>query len=823
MRFIFLLVFSVVSTVGKCQKEATFWYFGNMKADFRATPPSLSFNPSMFQLEGTTTISSGTGELLFYSDGLSLWNREDRITPNGTGLLGQFSSTQSAMFVPKPGNPDQFYLFTVDAGLYIDKNVEGLRYSLVSLCEDFGRGDIVANQKNVLLVKPTTEKLNSTFHANGTDVWVLTRLLGSNEFYSYLVTENGVNHTPVISQAGAVIPYDEINGSNVIGQMKFSPDGTKIAMVTYLGDTEGFGDIGSLRVFGFDNTNGRVSDLGIRTFVNTPYGCEFSPDGTKVYVSWLNSKRVNQYDLNTISESQSTFVTLLRENGQGEQTQQLQLASDGKIYSSDFDVITSPDTKGIGCGFVPLANPPGVGVGTPNFNQSYFDPTPRIVHDTPCDGEFSFALTSPQTVTSVTWDFGDPSSGTGNSSSDKMPKHQFSHPGVYEVKASISYGGGKTKERRKKIIYETFDIDLGRDTLLCDQPTYFLSALQDEQACYSWQDGSTLPTYTVTQSGIYWVDVRRRGCVKRDSIKVDLKITPIVDLGPDQYLCEESSLRLESNVSAESLRWSTGRGEASVEIDAPGRYWLRAANGRCVSADTVLVKLQLLPILDLPTEATFCSGRGISFDFNQEGVTYDWSNGITNGWITISDEGIYWVDAKINGCEVRDSVQVMEIRNIERTRIDTLICKGTEVVLDFSRPATNYEWSTGEVGSIGVLDLDGLTTVIVSNTCYTERIDIFIASENCSCEIFVPNVFTPNSDGLNDTFGPVWHQNIASIDFRIYNRWGTEVFSTQNKNMFWKADGQISSGVYYWSASYNCKETGNIVFKKKQGNVSLLR
>ncbi|MBL7855537.1 MAG: hypothetical protein JNL17_14135, partial [Cyclobacteriaceae bacterium] len=98
------------------QHEARFWYFGNMGLDFAQQPPLRLYNTPMWQLEGSGTISSPSGELLFYSDGMSLWNRFHQVTPNGTGLLGHWSSTQAALFIPKPGNPYIFYLFTTDVG-----------------------------------------------------------------------------------------------------------------------------------------------------------------------------------------------------------------------------------------------------------------------------------------------------------------------------------------------------------------------------------------------------------------------------------------------------------------------------------------------------------------------------------------------------------------------------------------------------------------------------------------------------------------------------------------------------------------------------------
>jgi len=805
------------------QHEARFWYFGNMGLDFAQQPPLRLYNTPMRQLEGSGTISSPLGELLFYSDGMSLWNRFHQVTPNGTGLLGHWSSTQAALFIPKPGNPDIFYLFTTDVGTYEDTNIEGLRYSVVSLCEDQGRGDILATTKNRLLVKPTAEKVTATYHANGTDVWVVTHPLNTDEFFAYLVTENGVNHTPVRSRAGAI--YLNAEG-NVAGQMKFSPDGRRLAMGTYNEDPEAPGGMGSVRVFNFNNSTGVVTDVGYKAWVNSVYPVEFSADGKMVYAGITFNRMLVQMEVEKMAGEPVDFLTTIHMMTSNGQFSNFQLAPDGKIYTNNLSTINRPNEKGLACEYVHQDPEMGTTLGLSNFIQNYFDPKPLIVHTQPCDGQFQFSLTRSEQVQTVQWSFGDPASGARNSSAEAAPGHEFTAEGIFQVTATITLLSGEVLTRQKKVIWKPFEVDLGADRVLCDRASFPLDATQNDYACYRWQDGSTLPTYTATRTGWYWVDVRLGGCTKRDSIFLEFFTTPVMNLGPDRILCEGRTITLPSNTDAASLLWSTGSTGNMIMVSQPGTYWLRAANGPCKTTDSVTVRLQLLPKLELPPDTTFCKGTSLYLDVRQPGALYQWSTGHTGGDITLLQEGKYWVRATINGCPATDTVRVAEIRPVEQLQQDTLICEGRAITLDFTRPETSYQWSTGSTQPVGELSVPGLYTIAITNRCYQQEVSVGLATENCDCLVQVPNVFTPNEDGRNDSFKPIWHQEVKEIDFRIVNRWGTEVFSTRDKESSWRGSGGSEApleGVYFWTARYSCHLGGEIQQRESKGTVTVVR
>jgi len=351
-------IFIFLSFSSFSQNEGNIWYFGNGAGlDFNSGSPVALTDGMLNTREGCATISDNNGDLLFYTDGMLVYNKNHTIMPNGSGLLGHNSSTQSSIIVKKPGSSTRYYIFTVDC---YEVQLNGLRYSEVDMTLDGGLGDVVAINKNILLVLETLEKITAIKHQNGYDFWIISRLDNSNTYHSYLLTSTGLNMTPVISNIGP-------NYSADIGQLKGSPDGTKIAAAMFFGN-------GDFNIIDFDNLTGGLNNpTTINISGGLAYGIEFSPNSSIVYISDYSSQTVYQYDLLT-----SSLLAISTGNGNGS----LQLAPDGKIYLADennlyLHVISSPNTVGLGCSFIPNAvflSGRVCRLGLPTFYSSIFLP-----------------------------------------------------------------------------------------------------------------------------------------------------------------------------------------------------------------------------------------------------------------------------------------------------------------------------------------------------------------------------------------------------------------------------------------------------------------
>lgn len=362
--FIYLSVFltGVLVQPGYAQNgEGNVWYFGEKAGlSFNSGTPVALTGSQLITQEGCASICDPNGNLLFYTNGITVWNRNHQAMPNGFGLLGDDSSTQSGVIVPKPGSPNIYYVFTVDLGSV------GLAYSEVDMTLAGGLGDVVATAKNILLVNSTTEKLTAVGNAAGDGYWVIVHGGGNNRFIAYAVTAAGVDiNNPVINEVGS-------NHNSLIGYMKISSNGKKLVAAVM---SDNFAE-----VFDFNNATGTISNP-IKVTLTQPYGVEFSPDNNKLYVASLCPGTVYQFDLNAgdataVANSQINVGTSGTSCGGA-----LQLAPDGKIYAcryqaSSLSVINNPNVLGAGCGFadigVSLASGTLSRIGLPTFVQSFF-------------------------------------------------------------------------------------------------------------------------------------------------------------------------------------------------------------------------------------------------------------------------------------------------------------------------------------------------------------------------------------------------------------------------------------------------------------------
>jgi hypothetical protein len=157
-KYLFLFIMLICQN-SFAQKQNNQWRFGFGGAlDFNTLPPSFVNGCVIAASEGSASVADRvTGALLFYTDGVTVWNANNQIMPNGTGLLGgvTLSSTTAAVIVPKPGSSNLYYIITVDE--FTSNN--GVRYSVVDMTLNGGLGDIVAGQKNIFLFQTNEERL----------------------------------------------------------------------------------------------------------------------------------------------------------------------------------------------------------------------------------------------------------------------------------------------------------------------------------------------------------------------------------------------------------------------------------------------------------------------------------------------------------------------------------------------------------------------------------------------------------------------------------------------------------------------------------------
>ncbi len=891
------------------QKQNNHWAFGFREGlDFNSgTPVAIQTRMGTggyMNYEGSATVSDRyTGQLLFYTQGSVVWDRNHNIMPNGQNLSTDpvvWSSAQAALIIPILSTPDQYYLFTL--GQTATGSLHGLlpnsamlSYSVIDMSLNGGLGDVVAGRKNIHMDSILSEQMIAIA---GTDcnIWLLVHDK-SNVFKAYEVTANGTIRPPVLSAVGAGFPAGN-NPGEAATLMKASPDGKKISAAYRYHNRIGFY---AAELYDFDAATGIVSNpLGLR-FMNTDkviYGTCFSPDNSKLYFQESGSNvRIYQFNLSagTPSAIQASQTLIGTNNHLGGD---MQLAPDGKIYvcgvtSGGFSLrgnlyaINAPNQLGVACQLqntpVPLIAPDSVSYGLPNL--VVYPPQDTVSVTTAlCEPADSFRLSAPPGFYHFEWN-------DGTTDSVVVIRTQ----GTYWVR---SVNACMLRTDTFFVEPNTVQVDLGADIEVCAGSSVLLQ-LQGgvSSGSYRWSTGAATASIQVSQSGGYWLRVDIAGCVATDTVNVTMHEYPVVSLGNDTGTCDvDVPYVLRNNVeeAGVSYLWSNGLSDTVMGITKTGKYWLELSRYGCVSSDTIHVEVVPAPYVYAGNDSIICEQFPTRIGTEVAGASYLWSTGATTPYIEVNESDEYILEVNLRGCRVRDTVIItaMPVPDIDLGE-DGDICAEEVIVLDGSYGTNSrYDWNTGETtGSISVTSAGtyavtvtsehhcvGSDTIVLSyypnplvylgmDTSVCEETPLVIAARTVNadsvrwsdgsigkslivmygdryiatginkcgtgsdtievrqifCDIWVPNAFTPNGDGVNDVFRVLGNiGRLEGFGLSVYNRWGERVFHTQDKYAGWDGfykgiPGQL--GTYVYLLQYSIGGTPY----QEQGSFHLLR
>ncbi len=314
---------------------------------------------------------------------------------------------------------------------------------------------------------------------------------------------------------------------------------------------------------------------------------------------------------------------------------------------------------------------------------------------------------------SYSWDFGD-----GNSLSGQNAAHSYLTDGIFTVYLIADNGAGCVDSAQATIeVYPAPVPDLGLDLEVCDGD----GALLDPGfgfAAYLWQDGSTDPTFIVSQPGTFWVEVTdSMGCMAVDSIDVTYIPNPVFTLGADTLLCFGASLTLTAPPGLDTYFWSTGETTQSIVVNAAGFYAVEVTNMEgCMAEDTIEVSINPELIISLGNDTTICDGQAVTLDPGAGFIIYEWSDGssaqtldaVTTGFysVTVTDASACTASAFVN--VTVNPAPVVDLGN------DTTICGGTILTLDAGPGFTTYLWDDGS--SLQTLDVNSAGSYMVTVT-----------------------------------------------------------------------------------------------------------
>lgn len=443
------------------------------------------------------------------------------------------------------------------------------------------------------------------------------------------------------------------------------------------------------------------------------------------------------------------------------------------------------------------------------------------------------------------------------------------------------------------------EINIGRDTsLLCAGDEVVIDA-SDQGFVFLWEDGSTAPTLTVTNEGVYGVTVTNECGVGEDAVEVFVQIQPpTVDFGMDQLLCEGDEYTLDADNGVAFYTWQDGSSENTLLVNSTGDYTVTVVNG--CGEDQDFINLTFIPLLNLglASEYVLCLGDTLIIDVERPFATYEWSDGsdLDRREITENDQfaltvttlcetyeaefsSIFLVDPQldlgeklklcpndsvrlipgipganyrwqdgstvdvfdvslpgtysvtaITACnELKDSIIIDYLLPI-MTDLgrDTFLCPEDPFLLDATTEVeANYQWDNNEKENKRLTFGPGDYSVTVTSVCETISDTIFI--EECEiCNIYLPNVFSPNLDGVNDRFYPQSPCIITDYQMNIFDRWGNHAFTTTSSDQDKGWDGKIkgktaTQATYIWLVEYTVAENGIPRKRNKQGTIILLK
>ncbi|MBG6112160.1 gliding motility-associated-like protein [Flavobacterium sp. CG_9.10] len=804
--FVFFLLFYVAPAFA--QKEAAIWYFGNTAGlDFNSGSPITLSNGQLNTAEGCTSIADKDGNLLFYTDGSIVYDKSHQVMPNGFGLLGHNSSTQSAIIVPKPNNPNLYYIFTVDQPN--PKNVDddpynnedppnnGLNYSLVDLRLNNGLGDIVISEKNIHLITydknntedvkyKCSEKITAVQHADGVSFWIITHF--KDTFYSFKISTLGVDKKPIPTSTNLNVPLGGYI-SNAIGYLKTSPNGKKIAIANSsmkLNDElDPKGNVirntGNVWLYDFDTGSGKVSNgFSIMSGTN-PYGLEFSAKSKKLYVTvnrfnpdgiTLGSSLI-QFDLKSsnIIGSNTTIITSAYVAGA------LQLGLDEKIYRSGYPILTdssnklsvinNPELNGTSCNFLQNEIDLKGGfakLGLPPFITSLF--LYAFSYEFNCLGQAThFYINSVEKIDSVLWDFGD-----GTTSTDINAYHTYQNIGDYKV-TLIKTINGENREPLEKTItiyeipkiistpYKLIQCDT-QDNLPTDGLASFNLALANEPISLGKKDFQVFYYHSILEA--------ENDLNNSNSIPTNYRNTI-----PDEILYAKVT---PPNSSCYSIATVILHANKNILILPQAMRECDLGNGKGLF--NLKQKKELIK-----TELNLPSDVRLYFYSNEDDASLG-VNELEDQYTSISK--IIYIRAENNeGCYGTGNFEIIVVSTPKiNTLVKRILCEGnsTSIVLDagiiFPALLTDYtyKWSTGEITPTIKINREGDYTVIVKNKSDCE------VSRKCSVSISylakVNNIIIHDLQQLNEVIIELSNPNDYRYMIHFQNGTSTPFQST---------------------------------------------
>lgn len=703
--------------------------------------------------------SDASGNLLIYVDHQTLFYADG--TPMPDGGFSQFSFEN--VFIPKPGSTNQVYLVR-------SKLSGGLDYTLIDLAANSGLGAIVEGEKEVGFFAVGGRLMVAT-KPDGSGFWLISADNNNGDNLCFIRTFD-VNATEIAFHSLGSATWTWVGWYDELDDATLSPDCSLIA-VSFKGHYIG--------LFNYDNEVGEVTGNWSSSIDNTSglsarTRLVFSPSSEYLYTTGDNYT-LTQFEINqNATLTQGTLFNVTQCTFFSDCVSDVKLGPDGMIYvinneNQRIDRVENPDAAGAACNFVTNVAPYNGGEGmffprTPNFTCGAFLNVSPEATDVCLGDETSFSLFSNQSPDAVFWDFGDPNALNGeDTSTDINPSYTYSEPGSFNVTVEATFGENIQYFELIANVFAFPVLGLNEAYIVCAGETLTLDP--GEALSYQWNEGSTSSELEVSTGGEFSVMGSNGACSTEVITVVTLVSEPVVDLGPDLFICDDALVELDN---VQPVVWSNGSTGTALEVSETGTYFATATNECFVVSDTLNVLYVIAPQLGLPAETSVCEGDTVVLNATVPNANVVWltPNGSTNNPILeVVETGEYTLTVDLYGCIFTDEVEVEIIPYIDPSKV------------------------------------------------------------------VMPNVFSPNQDGVNDVYRPLYLLNpnlnlcnvsVFDADLRIFNRWGGQIADGVCSWNGKTEDGdELGEGVYFYIVDYSARCLNAGGERNLTGTIKLVR
>jgi len=707
----------------------------------------------------SVVVDTATGNLKFYTDGKFVIDNSHLPMPNGVGLLGGNATHSSGLVVPKPGDCEKYYVFTITTATETG-TAGNLYYSIVDMLLPGNgtvaspKGNVISSAKNILVASNVSEALNVVKNNFTGEYWLISASNSLNQLLVYKISSTGI-----FFHSNYTLSYTLSD----IQATSFNPIANKLFVGSFI-ENEPCLLLDFNVATGFFTSSVSIPGTPLGSSSN-PYAgiidAEWSSDGTKLYISKyrgqapsFGSGRIYQYDLN-FPASPPVVVFSPNTASQSDVCKGLRLGPDNKIYFS-YNSPANPNTF-IGC----INNPNNPG-GLSNVNQ------------------FQINFTIPIT-------------GVG-----LFPRFPY-------IESSV------------------INISVVGNNSICAGQNVTLTA--SGASNYVWSGGvsSTNSSVTVSPSATTSYYVSGSNSCGTDVDTVVVNVIPFYEITAtaSTSICQGQSTTLTASGSP-SYTWTGGVSSSSSSVtvnpNSTTTYYVTGELTTCGNdTDTIVVTVQNLPSVSISGNQSICAGQNVTLTASGAS-NYVWSGGVssTNSSVTVSPSATtsYYVSGS-NSCGTDVDTVVVEV-NISSSALFSYTideCTNRVVFESASLNAFSFLWNFGD-NTVSAIEnpehtyfqngVYPVTLVVNQGSGCSSSFSQFISITNSnSFDFQIPNVFTPNGDGINDEFKLGGLNSCKKYRLSIYNRWGQKVFEADDAaSQFWNGSNgnkkEAVAGVYYY-------------------------